>query len=79
VRRTVSGVYSPVRSVPLGRGMAYVEMHRVPWAPSAPGRRLVDVTGRRAPGAPPTIRWRTGIRLSAAAYKTRQERHLTAR
>jgi len=38
----VFGVYAPVRSVPIGRGMAYAKTHRVPWAPSAPGRRPID-------------------------------------
>ena len=38
----VFGVYAPVRSVPIGRGRAYVKTHRVLGAPSAPGRRLVD-------------------------------------
>ena len=38
----VFGAYPPVRSVPFRRGMAYVTTNRVLWAPSAPGRRLVD-------------------------------------
>jgi hypothetical protein len=42
MKRTLFGVCLPVRFVPIGRGIAYVKTNRVLWAPSAPGRRLVD-------------------------------------